>query len=157
MTGRVLSPAAVASLTTENTEEVWLVLLTIDHPTLASPIFLANNNEDVVSVGDRYIGLPFSIELPGEDAEEPGVALIQVPNVDREIVAAGRTISGPATCDIRVVLASQPDIIEVEFVGLILRDMEWDASMVRGRLRFESIVVEPLAETITPARFPGLF
>lgn len=157
MIGRILSPAAVASLTTENTEEVWLVTLTIRHDSLATPIRVVNNNEDVVSGGHTYIGLPFAIELPGEDAEEPGTASIQIPNVDREIVAAGRSIFGPAACDIRVVLASQPDTVEVEFVGLTLRDMEWDTSTVRGRLRFETIVTEPLTLTITPGRFPGLF
>lgn len=154
---RPLSPAAVASLTAENTDEVWVVLLTIDHPTLTDPIRVANNNEDVTSNDALYIGLPFSIELPGEDADEPGTASIQVPNVDREIVAAARGVTGRASATIEVVLASQPDLIEVGFYGLEMTEVEWDASTVRGRLRFEQIMTEPLSPIITPERFPGVF
>jgi Domain of unknown function (DUF1833) len=154
---RTLSPAAIASLTAENTDEVWIVLLTIDHPSLAEPIRVANNNEDITSNGEDYIGLPFSIELPGEDADEPGTAAIQVPNVDREIVAAARGIQGRASATIEVVLASQPNVVEVGFYGLEMTEVEWDASTVRGRLRFEQIMTEPLSPIITPERFPGLF
>ena len=165
MTFRTLSPAAVASLTTENTDEVWLVLLTITHPSLADPILIANNNEDVFStagpsagvIEDRFIGCPFSIELPGEDADEPGTSMISVPNVDREIVVAARSITGSADVVITVVLASSPNTIEVQFPGLSLSEVDWDAATVRGKLRFESIVTEPVTLTITPERFPGLF
>lgn len=164
MTYRTLSPAAVASLTAENTDEVWLVLLTITHPTLAKPILIANNNEDVFSTAyldagqpGRFIACPFSIELPGEDADEPGTSMISVPNVDREIVSAARSITGSADVVITVVLASSPNEIEVQFPGLSLSEVDWDAATVRGKLRFESIVTEPVTLTITPERFPGLF
>lgn len=157
MSRQALSAAAVASLTSENTSEVWIVLLTIDHPSLAAPIRVANDNVDCQSNGFNYIGLPFSIELPGEDAEEPGIATLEIPNVDRDIVAAGRSIVGPATCSIQVVLGSSPDYVEVSFYGLSLREMDWDTSIVRGRMRFETIVTEPCTYTITPERFPGLF
>lgn len=163
MTARILSPAAVASLTTENTDEVWLVLMTIEHDSLDAPILIANNNEDVVSTAgpgpgaDTFIGLPFDIELPGEDADDPGVATISVPNIDREIVGAVRSITTAASVTLTVVLASQPDVIEVQYEGMELREVNWDAATVRGKLRFESIVTEPCTLTITPERFPGLF
>lgn len=157
MTVRTLSPAAIASLTTENTAEVWLVLLEINHPSMATPIRVVNDNQDCTSNGLLYQGLPFNIELPGENAEAPGFATISIPNVDREIVAAGREIVGPASCIITVVLASSPNTIEIQYPGLSMRELEWDAGTVRGRLRFESIVTEPCTLMITPERFPGLF
>lgn len=154
---RTLSPAAVASLTAENTSEVWLVLLEIDHADLAAPIRVVNDNVNCTHNGDVYLGLPFAIELPGEDAEEPGMATVAIPNVDRSVVRAGREIAGPATATLTVVLASQPDTVEVSYPGLTLNDLQWDAGTVRGRLRFESIVTEPCTLIITPERFPGLF
>lgn len=162
---RTLSPAAVASLTAETTAEVWLVLLEIDHPDLAAPILVVNDNVDCTSTANSsppgtprvYIGLPFSIELPGESDDDSGIATVAIPNVDREIVNAGRTIVGPASCTITVVLASQPNTIEVSYPGMEMSDLQWDAGSVRGRLRFESIVTEPCSLIITPERFPGLF
>jgi hypothetical protein len=56
-----------------------------------------------------------------------------------------------------VVLASSPNTIEVEFSGLTLREVFWDSQFITGQLRFESIIIEPITITITPARFPGLF
>jgi hypothetical protein len=157
VTVRTLSAAAIASLTAENTDEIWLVLLEITHPSMVTPIRVVNDNQDCTSNGVLYQGLPFDLDLPGDSAEAPGFASIAIPNVDRAIVAAGRELSGPASCTITVVLASQPNVIEIQYPGLTMRELKWDASTVRGRLIFESIVTEPCTLTITPERFPGLF
>lgn len=161
MTYRNLSPTAISAITAEDSDEVWLILLVIRHPSLAEPIRVVRNNEDIQSTADgslkTYQAVLFRIELPGEDAEEPGSAVISLPNVDLSLMEAIRTIQGPAEVDIYVVLASQPNVVEMDFYGMVLRELDWDASRISGRLRFETIVTEPLSVTITPARFPGLF
>lgn len=154
---RTLSPAANASIMAEETDEVWLVLLQIDHDDLAAPIRVANNTENVVSGGETYVGLPFELALPAESDNGPGEAVIRVDNVDRQIVEAVRTITSPPRVTIRVVLASQPDVIEALIENMVMKDVTYDVATVQGRLRFEDIVTEPVAETITPERFPGLF
>lgn len=154
---RTLSSPAVTSLTEEDSDEVWLVLLTVTHNDLTSPIYIVNNNEDVISNGNRFIGMPFSIALPDESADQPGVAQVELPNVSGEIVDAVRTIALPPYVTIQVVLASSPSTIELQLDGLTMRECEWDAEAVRGSLRFETLTTEPICQTITPERFPALF
>lgn len=154
---RSLSPTAVASVHAEETDEVWLYLVRIDHDDLATPIRVVSNMEDIVSNGETFVGVPFELTLPDETPDGPGEARLRIDNVDRVIVNTVRLIQTPPTVRIQVVLASDPDTIECELDNLTLRDATWDASFVEGRLRFEDLVVEPVAEIITPARFPGLF
>lgn len=154
---RTLSPAAEASLLAEETDEVWLILLTVSHPDLDDPITIVNDINEIVSNGVTFRALPFEIELPGE-GQRPGESRIRIDNVSREIVEAVRIIGLiPPTVKIQVVLASQPDVIEYEVPVMTLRDVTYDAAFVTGVLRFEDISVEPVAEIINPNRFPALF
>lgn len=156
MTGRVLSTAATRALTAEETEEVFLVLVKISHGDLVSAIRVVNNIEAIEHDGETYVGLPFEIELPDE-GDRPGEARLSVDNVDRRIVEAVRTISTPPSVTIKVVLASQPDVIEYQLDGLTMRDVSYDAATVQGYLRYEDLSTENVADIIVPSRFPGLF
>lgn len=154
---RTLSPQAVLSTTAAETDEVWLALVTIDHPSLPAPIRLANNIEDVTSRGETFIACAFNLLLPGEDPESQVVARLQIGNVDRQIVIALRGLTSPPVFTIEVILASSPDYVELSLPDLVLRSASYDAEKVTGELVFESIYVEPIAVTMTPARFPGMF
>lgn len=160
MPGRDLSAAATAAIMAEETEEVFLTLVKIDHEDLAEPIRVVNNIEPIERTEDgvlvEYVGLPFEIEFPDE-GERPGEARISVDNVDRRIVEAIRSIQSPPSVEVRVVLASQPDIVEYELTGLSLRDVPYDVATVQGYLRYEDLTIESVADTITPSRFPALF
>lgn len=156
MTGRVLSAPATAALVAEETDEVFLILVKIDHADLDQPIRVVNNIEEIVSGGETYVGLPFEVELPDE-GDRPGEARLSVDNVDRRIVEAIRTISTPPSVTIKVVLASQPDTIEYQLDGLTMRDVSYDAATVQGYLRYEDLSSENVADMIVPSRFPGLF
>lgn len=154
---RSLSPAALESAFSENTAEVWLLLLTVDHDTLATPLRFVNNMESVVSRGSLYIAFPFEIELPGEDPENAGESQIRIDNIDRGIVTTIRGLTSPPQVTLEIILASQPDTVEASFAGLTLRNVEYDLMTIRGVLRFEDIVSEPVSVQMTPARFPGMF
>ena len=154
---RSLSPLALQSGFESQTDEVFLVLLEIAHPNITDTIRVVNNNEDITSNGKLFVAYPFEIELPSEDAEQPPLARLRIDNVDRMIVATVRNISTPPTVTIRVVLASQPDTIELLFEGLTMRNATYDAASVSAELVFEQILVEPVATLMTPGMFPGLF
>lgn len=161
MVQRTLSPAALASANASETGEVWLVCLTIKHPTLVNPIRLVNDFQDMGRNDGTgplwFIGLPFAIELPGEDAENATTAKLKVDNIDRQITASIRAMVEPPLCDIEVVLASQPDIVEVGLYDFTLRTGNWDMNYVEGSLQIEQIFQEPVSLTMTPQRFPGAF
>lgn len=154
---RTLSNAALASMNAQASSDVWLVLLTLSHATLATPIRLANNNEDVVSRGNTFIAFPFEVELPGEDPDQPPKAMLRIDNVDRRVVQTIRSIVAPPTVTLEVILASAPDNVEVSFTNMTLRNAQYDASTVSGELTFDAIYTEPVSLTMTPNRFPGMF
>lgn len=166
MTQRNLSTRAVESGNDSETGEVWLILLTIIHPDiLDGPLRLVNDHAELqrhvlvngASTLVTHIALPFDIDLPGENPDSPSKAVLKVDNVDRRIVQAMRELQSPPTVDIEVVLKSQPDVTEVSFPGMTLRNVRYDVNAVSGDLSFESIYGEPVSIIITPHRFPGLF
>lgn len=154
---RNLSSNALASAYAQETGEVWLVLCTITHPALATPLRFVNDMQSLTSRGNVYVAFPFEVELPTEDADSPGEARLVLDNIDRNIVRAIREMTGPPEITLEVVLASAPDTVEAEFPGMVLRDTQYDASKVSGTLRFEDITSEPISVEMTPQRFPALF
>jgi len=156
---RTLSSTARRAIFSQETGEVFLLLLKITHPDLAEPIRVVNNSEDVTSNGYLYQRFPFEVALPAENEDAPPTVQLRIANADRQIVEAVRSLSGEAmTVELAVILASSPDTIEAGPYQFTLRDVSYDASIVEGTLMFEDVLREPFpAETFTPARFPGLF
>jgi hypothetical protein len=154
---RNLSPKALESMFAANTDEVWLLLVTIQHPTLTTPLRFVNNLESVTSRGNLFVAFPFEIELPGQDPENIGEARIKLDNIDRSIVTTLRAMTEPPTVTFEIILASQPDVVEAAFEGLTLRNSTYDALSVSGILRFEDIVSEPVSVQMTPGRFPAMY
>lgn len=155
---RALSPAAVAAAHAEETGEVFLTLLTFEHPDIPAPIRVVNNHTDIVSRGNRYIGYPFDIVLPGEDPSRPQSASLRIDGVDGQIVSILRGLTSPPTVTLEVILASSPDLIEVAFEDLTLSSADWDATTITADLAYEDILNEPFpGDSFTPATTPGLF
>ena len=142
----------------QETDEVFLVLVTIDHADLTDPIRVVNNTENITLRGDLYIAYPFNITLPDSREDTPPSARLQIDNVSREIGEAIRTMESPATVKIEVVRVGSPPFVELSFPEFALRDVNWDALTVSGELRVENFVNEPFpAGIFSPAGFPGLF
>jgi hypothetical protein len=139
------------------TSQVWLTLLTINHPNLPSPLYFCNNYSNITSNGNVFLAIPFEIVFPEDSPDAVGEAKLKVDNVDRVMVDTIRSIASPPTITIQVVLASQPDTIEVQLDSLTMRNVEYDAASIRGTLRFEDVATEPITLTMTPSRFPAMF
>lgn len=154
---RALSAAAIASQNAEATNEAWPTLLTINHESLSDPIRVTDNDENITSNGDLYVAWEFELVLPGEDPDNPDSARLSIGNIDPLIIRTLREISGPPSITIQVVLSSTPNVVEVEFAGLVLRQASYDAGTISGDLVFEEILTEPVATTLTPAMFPGMY
>lgn len=156
---RDLSTAAVKAVLAQQTDEVFVFLLQVDHPSFVAPIRVCNNNEDVTSGGFEFLRFPFEITLPDDSESAPPAVKLRIANADREIVNAVRSISGePATVTLSIVMASSPNTIEAGPLVFKLRDVEYNASEVTGTLKFEDILNEPYpADTYSPTRYPSLF
>lgn len=119
-----------------------VVLLTIEHPDLDATIRVTNNGADVVSNGDTYQQFPFDIELPGDGENEP-IARLRIANVDRTIGDAVDAITTPATVGIALVLTSDPDTLEKEWMFFELRNVTRTALEVNGDIVIRQFASEP--------------
>ena len=155
---RSLSTTAKQAIFAQETSEVFLMLLTINHSDLGSPIYVVSNTEDVLSNGNTFLGYPFYFELPGEDAESLSQVNLTITNVDKLLVAGVRSIATPLDVKLQVVLASDPTVIEAGDFDMKMRDVRYDAFTLTGRCNFNDLLNEPYpAGTYTPADYPGLF
>lgn len=146
------------------TDEVLITLVTVDHPDLAGgPLRLSSDEVDTVSRGETYVARAFSI-LPPDDVDgrqRPArfsVPVVRAPGGAGDPVAVLRQIETPPTITIELVLASQPDVVDVSWPNLELTDFDVEAEILSGSLRRKQVAgVGVPYKRFTPALVPGLF
>jgi hypothetical protein len=155
--GRDLSGPARQSIYAQETGEIWLHLLEIEHTAITTLRFV-DNTEQITSNGDIYLPYAFRIALPGEfDDQLPSVQL-EIDNVDRQILEGIRALPSAPTIVLALILASSPDVIEAGPFRFTLKAVDYDAQTISGTLAFEDTLNEPYpAIRFTPNYFPGIF
>ena len=147
-----------AAVFAQETEEVFAVLLTIDHDALTAPIRASSSGEDIVSNGNTFIAYPFEVRLSEDNPDSPPTMHLTIDNVDQTIVRTIRSIVIPPSVTMQVVRASAPDVIEVSFEDFRMNAASGNALTVSGELSLEFFLSEPYPyQTFGPARFPGCF
>lgn len=167
MTARNVSNTFKRAVFSQQTREVFVVLITLSNENLTDDIRVASDpyellpiagKRGVVSRGDEYIYLPFTLSLPADDDTGVARAQISIDNVSREIISSVRSTSGKIGCKIEVVLASDPDTVEVVMDDFLLDTVSYDALTVQGTISVEFFDLEPFSRSrFTPAEFPGMF
>jgi hypothetical protein len=155
---RTLTTGALQSLNAQETEDAFLILLTLSHPDMAEPLRVANGGEEVSSRGNTFTAFPFELSLPDDNAGQSPEARLVIDNIDRQIVRAIRGLTSAPLVLIEIVRAAQPDVVEAKFEDFRLTNVSYDANLVQGNLTIEDFTAEPFpAGTFSPGYFPGLF
>ncbi|MEZ0226531.1 MAG: DUF1833 family protein [Alphaproteobacteria bacterium] len=155
---RDLSTGAIQSLNAAETEDAFLILLTLSHADMAEPLRVVNGGAEIVSRGNAYAAYPFELSLPDDDAGQSPEARLVIDNIDRQIVRAVRSLSSAPQVLIEIVRAAEPDVVEAKFEDFRLTNVSYDSHLVQGNLTIEDFTSEPFpAGTFTPGHFPGLF
>lgn len=165
---RSLSLTMREAANAQETGEVPVFLLTFTHADLAEPIRLSTDPTSritttplvygTVSRSNTYTFLPMQIALPEEGEDVPPTARLILDNVSRDLVAALRETDEPASVTIEMVLASDPDTVEIEFPAFDFAGADYDAEAITVHLAVPSLATEPYPSgTFNPAEFPGLF
>jgi Domain of unknown function (DUF1833) len=153
-----LTSAAVKALTAQETGEVFLMLITIAHPSLVPSLYFVNDTVDLISRGNTYLGWPFQVALPDEREDALPQVQLRIDNVDRRIMEGIRMLTTTPTVTMEVVLASSPDTVERGPFNFRLAGIDYDALVITGTLAPEDVLNEPACQfSFTPALFPGLF
>jgi len=164
-----LSPACLRAMLAPETDDDIITLLTFTGGGITTPVRIADSYtgrlsetaDDVVygltSRGNQYIFLPFELTLPNDDDSDPGCQLT-MHDVTRSLMPTLRTLTGPPSVTIELVLASSPGTVEASFTGFQLGAVSYTDSTITGQLVVASLAHEPFpCHTFTPSYFPGLF
>ena len=99
-----------------------------------------------------------SAELPSDVEDAPAAATFVLENVDSDIAVQLRSFTDPATVHIAIVLASTPDLVEVQWRDLKLVAADGDAAEITLTISRSPIEDEAVPmDRFTKDRFPGLF
>jgi len=142
----------------QETSVAFLILITIDHVNLATPIRVTSDAVNTTSRSNLFISLPFDMVLPTDDGETPPAARLTIDNVSREIGQTIRAVSTPPSVTIEIVLSSDVNTVEASFPYFELTDVQYDDLTVSGALTIQNLSSEPYpAESFIPSTHPGLF
>lgn len=145
----------------QETGEVLLALVTISSPSITGgPLRVVQDLHNLTSNGNVYTAFPFEIRLPEDGDDGPAKVRLSIDNIDRSIAVAIKSIppSNPPTVMVEIVIASQPDVVEITIPDMKLRDVTGDAFQITGELQIDDEDLIPFPEgAMTPQNFPGLF
>lgn len=155
---RTLSTAAVRAVISRETDQVFLALVKLEHPSI-STVRIVANSEQVVRADGTYLPFPFEFVLPDDMEAEIPRASIKFDNVSREILAAIRELEGKPKCTFMLVLADSPDTVEYGPAEFELSAAGWDVLSVTASLAYQEEIwnQQVPGQTYTPSNSPGLF
>ena len=172
---RRVSLNARTAFDAQTTDEVEIALIMIEHPALDAPVRLSTDPTERLStdplmygtrtawMGSDPVSEPFmfilaSANLPSDLEDAPAAASIIIDNVDSDIAGLLRSFTDRPSVHIAVVLASSPDLIEVEFRGMVMTGSSGNAGEITIEISRAPIEEESVPmDRFTKDRFPGIF
>lgn len=165
---RTLSDAFKKALFAQESDEVVICLLTVDHEELTTPFYFSSDNTSrisenplmyaTVSRGREYYFVPFDFILPEDKSDVPPKIMLTVENIDRQIVPLLRSFTTPPSILVEIVLKSAPSIVEMDFPEMQMANATIVDSNIQIELVCDALLTEPFpGGTFTPGAFPGLF
>jgi hypothetical protein len=154
-TGSVTFREAIFS---QQTEEVFILLIEISHPTLPDDIRVCSGGRNITIGENLYVYYPFDITLPDDIAENVSRAKLIISNISRDLISAIRGMASSPIINVKMVLASDPTVTEIAFEGFKLVTVDYNALTITGDISVEDFLTEPVqGDSFVPSQFPGLF
>jgi len=152
-----ISEDGLKDLAAQDCPTPWIVLLTLSHPTLSTPMCFSSDSIDTLSNGVMYHAFPFEIVLPDDADGRTPQATLRVDNASQEVVAVIRAMTSPPQLDIRVVRAAAPDLVERQWLGFEWRASTYDVSYITGTLTIDDMAQEEFPYITFDGRFKALW
>lgn len=153
-----LTPELLAQLYYQESQDVFLTLLTLSHPSFLSTVRLVNNSEDIISRGETFLAFPFKIRLPIDDGESSREVSIEFDNVSLEILDELRTVTTSIDVKLEMILASIPNEVQMSIEELKIQTVNYNRQTVSARLFLDSFLSTELnSEIYSPSLYPGIF
>lgn len=155
---RTLSTAAVRAVISRETDEVFIALAKLEHPSI-STVRVCANTEPVLRTDGTWLPFPFEFILPDDIQGQVPRASVKFDNVDRSILAALRDLQGKPKCTFMLVLASSPNTVEYGPAEFQIPSASWDVMAVTASLAYQEEIWNQQipGQTYTPSNSAGLF
>jgi len=141
----------------ETPNDIFLHLITVSWADNTYSRYV-KNFEDVVSRGDTYKAGSFSIQLPEEPEDSIPTITVGFSATEEDIVHRIRNETSPPALKLELVLASDPDYVEVGPFDFDVRSVRVRGIEVNVEAGFEPILDLVIPQiTYSPKAFPGLF
>lgn len=154
----MLSQKLVRAVLEPNTGEVFLLLITFDHSSFSKPVRLVNNLEEIRSRGEIYQAFPLELTLPPDDGDTLPTVQITCQNASLELIEMIRSVQGPMSVRIELVMASTPDWIEASIEDLRVSTVQYGQAVIQMTCTVDDLLNTSFPkERYLPSNFPGLF
>jgi len=157
---RNVSQSVREALFAQETDQVFVPVLTISHPEIAEPYRVVGNTQDLIKDGETYTAVPFRFELPDDQEDRIQTIKIQIENVSRTLVEMVRNISTAPDVSFEIVRTDEPEETIAGPWEMRLDEVSYNAITIEGELgRKRRLNVEfPKQEyAYLPQNFEGLF
>lgn len=152
-----LSPELIAQLMFQESDDPFLTLLTLTHPSFTT-IRLVNNTENITSNGNTFQAFPFKLTLPVDDGESAREVQIDLDNVSLELINEIRSVTTAIGVKLEMVLASLPNEVQYGIEELKINSISYNKDRVSCRLSMDGFLnTEMTSEKYTPDKYKGLF
>lgn len=153
-----LSNELLAQLFAQESNDPFLILVTMTHSSFSSPIRFVNNQEQIISRGNTFQSFPVKITLPIDDGDRAREVSLEMDNVSLEFIDELRSITTAVTVKLELVLASLPDQVQMVLEDLKINSITYNKARIIARLIVDDFLnTELTCERYSPNNFPGIF
>lgn len=157
---RTLPTTIVNAIFSQQTSEVFLVLLTATHSEM-DDIRVVNNTESITSNGNIFVPFPFAVILPPDQEDLKIAAKVVVYDAERDIIDNLRGLVGKRErieLKLEVVAASDPDTVLQSVSGIQVENVVYQAGALNVEASINNLLTEGYPrDSFTPGNFPGIF
>lgn len=135
-----------------------VLLLTITHPSLASPLRFARDRQVIPSRGHNYLPFPMRFQRPGHGDDGPTTARCTVDNISQEMAKLLLDLPTSPVLNFELVLESDLDTVEEPFPPFRMLNISGNRFDISAPLQDVDDDSEPGVQwTFTPKTAPALF
>lgn len=156
-----MTPKQLQAVLAQETDEVFLMCLTISHPTFAAPYLLVTDMKPLVRASGTFEPFAFTLNLPDQSDDALSQVQMVIDNVDNKILLAIRTLPAGVrpSVTMEVVTADEPDALVAGPLDFKMLSIDYDEASITGTIGFEDDILNCAipGDSYTPTNSPGLF
>lgn len=156
-----VSTNALRAMLAQETGEIFLLCVTISHPSFSEPYRLVYDQNPLVRTAGTFQPFAFALNLPNEQDDSPPTVQMSIDNIDNAILQAVRVLPAGVRPDLmlEVVLASSPNVVEKGPYHFKFLSTDYDDASMTGTIGFEDDILNTAlpGDIYSPSNSQGLF